>query len=145
MPHRTWDAPAFCGCLLKSRCQLLCLLSGQKKTGLICPKDSHLLRTRLADAKSDLVIKGFFPIGCVKADFDGYVLIHLYDHRSTSVKALRCNLYVLPQHQLLGIRVEIDLLPHPPRHWAPPQVVPQQCERHDERHPLLPVVLDQRQ
>jgi integrase len=44
--------------------------------------------------------------------------------------------------ELLGIGVQTDLLVDPTRHWMLPQLVLEQRQRHDQRHQLLPVVLD---
>ena len=54
-------------------------------------------------------------------------------------------LHMIPQHQLLRIRPQVHLLPHPLRHRMPPQVVLEQGEWHDQRHQLVPVVFDQPQ
>ena len=40
--------------------------------------------------------------------------------------------------------MQIHLLPHPLWNRMPPQVVLQQRKRHDQRHQLIPVILDQR-
>jgi hypothetical protein len=50
---------------------------------------------------------------------------------------------MIPQHQLLRIRVQVHLLPNPLRYRLPSQVVLQQGHRHDERHHPLAVVLDE--
>jgi hypothetical protein len=50
---------------------------------------------------------------------------------------------VVPQHQLLGIRMQIHLLVYPLRHRIAVQVMLEQCQRHDQRQQALPVVLDQ--
>ena len=44
------------------------------------------------------------------------------------------DLHVIPQHQLLRIRIQIYLLVHPLRHRVAVQVMLEQCERHDQRH-----------
>ena len=53
--------------------------------------------------------------------------------------------YVIPQHELLGVRMQVDLLVHPFRHRMPVQMMLEQRQRHDQRQQSLPVVLDEAQ
>jgi hypothetical protein len=57
----------------------------------------------------------------------------------------RSDLHVVPQHEFLGIRMEIDLLVHPLRHRVAVQVMLQERQRHDQRRQPPPVVLDEAQ
>ena len=54
-------------------------------------------------------------------------------------------LHVIPQHQLLRVRMQVHLLVHPIRHREAVQVMLQQHQRHDQGHKSLPVVLDEAQ
>jgi hypothetical protein len=48
---------------------------------------------------------------------------------------------MISQHQLLGIRMEVNLLVYPVRHRKAVQEVLQERQRHDQRHQPLSVVL----
>ena len=52
---------------------------------------------------------------------------------------------MIPQHQLLGVGMQIHLLVHPVRNWIAVQVMLQQGEGYDQRHQPLAVVLDEAQ
>jgi hypothetical protein len=52
---------------------------------------------------------------------------------------------VIPQHQLLGMRMEVDLLVHPLGNRMPVQMMLEQCQRHYQWHQPLAVVLDEAQ
>jgi hypothetical protein len=52
---------------------------------------------------------------------------------------------VIPQHQLLGVRMQVHLLVHPIWHRVAVQVVLQQRQRYDQRQQPLAVVLDETQ
>ena len=54
-------------------------------------------------------------------------------------------LYVIPQHQLSGIRMQVHLLVHPIWHRIAVQVMLHQRQWHDQRHQTLPVVLNEAQ
>jgi hypothetical protein len=55
------------------------------------------------------------------------------------------DLRVIPQHQFLGIRMQMHLLVHPVGHRVAPQMMLEQCKRHDQRYQPLPLVLDEAQ
>jgi hypothetical protein len=52
---------------------------------------------------------------------------------------------MIPQHQLLRIRMEVDLLVHPIGHRIAVQVVLEQGQGHNQWYKPLPVVLDKAQ
>ena len=53
--------------------------------------------------------------------------------------------HAIPQHQLLGVRMQVDMLVHPLGHRVAAQMMFEQGRRHDQRHQPLPVVLDEAQ
>ena len=55
------------------------------------------------------------------------------------------DLHVVPQHQLLGVGMQIHLLVHPVGYRLAVQVMLEQRQWHDQRHQPLAVVLDQTQ
>jgi hypothetical protein len=55
------------------------------------------------------------------------------------------DLHVIPQHQLLRIRMQVHLLVHPLRHRVAAQVVLEQRQWHDQGHQPLPVVFNEAQ
>ena len=54
-------------------------------------------------------------------------------------------LHVIPQHQLLGVWMQVYLLVHPFGNRIAAQMMLQQRQRYDQRHQPLPVVLDEAQ
>jgi hypothetical protein len=70
------------------------------------------------------------------------VHMHIVPLLVSFVKAL---LHVIAQHQLLGVRMEVHLLVHPLGYRVAIQVMLEQRHGHDQRHQLLPVVLDEAQ
>jgi hypothetical protein len=57
----------------------------------------------------------------------------------------RPDLHVIPQHQFLGIRMELDLLVSPLGHRVAVQMMLEERQRHDQRQQSLPAVLDETQ
>ena len=52
---------------------------------------------------------------------------------------------MVPQHELLGVRMQVDLLVHPVGNRIAVQVVLQERQGHDQRHHPQAVVLDEAQ
>ena len=50
---------------------------------------------------------------------------------------------MIPQHQLLGVGMQVHLLVHPVGNRVAVQVMLEQSQRHDQRQQPLPVVLDE--
>ena len=55
------------------------------------------------------------------------------------------SLNMIPQHQLLGVWMQVHLLVYPVRHRIAVQVVLEQRQGHDQRYQSLAVVLDEAQ
>ena len=54
-------------------------------------------------------------------------------------------LHVIPQHQLLGVRMQVNLLVHPLGHRVAVQVMLEERQRHNEGRQALAVVLHEAQ
>jgi hypothetical protein len=52
---------------------------------------------------------------------------------------------MIPQHELLGVRMQIHLLVHPLGHRIAVQMMLEQRQGHDQRQQALAVVLDEAQ
>ena len=87
-----------------------------------------------------------------QSHFPGGVCVATGEHwQRISEPLIRCshphksNLHVVPQHQLLRVRMQIHLLVNPLGNRVAAQVVLQQRQRHDQRQQLLAIVLDEAQ